>query len=66
MKCRDCARAVDHCHGTLIVHASNAVECTEGNCAELQSVRHVFVVDCSAVAGGCECVDGPDRILLAS
>jgi hypothetical protein len=50
----------------LIVHSTRVVECTDEACVELQAVRHVFVVDCSAVAGGCTCADGEESALLAS
>ncbi|MGU3431803.1 hypothetical protein ACNHUS_02190 [Actinomycetes bacterium M1A6_2h] len=66
MTCHDCAAAVDHCHGTLIVHSTHVVECTDETCVELQAIRHVFVVDCTAVAGGCVCADGEGRVALAS
>ncbi|MVU79597.1 hypothetical protein GPX89_20405 [Nocardia sp. ET3-3] len=51
-----CESALDHCHGTLIVHAAGSVECTESDCFDTGRARHLFVADCADVAGGCSCV----------
>lgn len=56
--CSSCASALDHCHGTLVVHADRSVECTDADCIDLAHVRHTFVVDCGDVAGGCRCLGG--------
>ncbi|MEU6582683.1 hypothetical protein [Nocardia sp. NPDC046763] len=53
--CSPCESALDHCHGTLIVHATGSVECTESDCFETDRSRHLFVADCSDMAGGCGC-----------
>ena len=53
--CRSCASAVDHCHGTLFVHAVSGAECTEIDCIDPDHARHTFVVDCADLAGGCVC-----------
>lgn len=53
--CGTCATAIDHCHGTLIVHAGRVSECTDEGCLDLDRVRHTFVVECTDVAGGCPC-----------
>ncbi|WP_460721901.1 hypothetical protein [Nocardia heshunensis] len=53
--CALCESALDHCHGTLIVHAAGSVECTEPECFDTGRTRHLFVADCSDVAGGCDC-----------
>ncbi|WP_433564114.1 hypothetical protein ACQP1O_01300 [Nocardia sp. CA-151230] len=53
--CSLCESALDHCHGTLIVHAAGSVECTESDCFDTDRSRHLFVADCSAMAGGCAC-----------
>lgn len=60
--CIECVGALDHCHGTLIVHSSNVVECTEDGCVQLHAVRHGLVVDCSALAGGCSCDDVMEQL----
>jgi len=53
--CLSCESAIDHCHGTLIVHLGRIVECTDEDCGDLDHARHTFVVDCADVAGGCAC-----------
>jgi hypothetical protein len=49
--CRECREDLEHCHGTVIVHALSAVECTE-DCAAPEA-EHPFVMDCEAI--GCTC-----------
>jgi len=51
--CSDCGLAVDHCHGTLIVHDDRTVDCTDAACDLPDLLRHGFIVDCIAVRGGC-------------
>ena len=51
--CSDCRFGVDHCHGTLIVHADRTVDCTDADCELGDLMRHAFVVDCAAILGGC-------------
>jgi hypothetical protein len=51
-QCRDCLAGLAHCHGTVIHHASDRVECTEERC-ETPEVVHAFSVDCDAI--GCTC-----------
>jgi hypothetical protein len=53
--CLSCESAIDHCHGTLIIHAGRIGECTDEDCTDLDHARHTFVVDCADVAGGCAC-----------
>lgn len=53
--CPGCTSELDHCHGTLVLHGSGAVECTEPSCAELVLVRHVLVVECHEMS--CRCAD---------
>jgi hypothetical protein len=43
---------LEHCHGTVIHHASQRVECTEPDC-QTPEVVHAFSVDCDAI--GCAC-----------
>nr|WP_084655226.1 hypothetical protein [Nocardia altamirensis] len=59
LDCASCESAVDHCHGTLVVHAGRLTECTDGDCVDVDYVRHTFVVECGDVAGGCGCAE-PD------
>lgn len=58
--CTSCDSALDHCHGTLIVHTDWSVDCTNtdissSGCYDGDRSRHSFIVDCSDVAGGCGC-----------
>jgi hypothetical protein len=50
--CRACHAGLEHCHGTVIVHALRWSECTEFDCVTAE-VTHAFTVDCDAV--GCVC-----------
>ncbi|MDX1882344.1 hypothetical protein [Mycolicibacterium sp. 120270] len=50
--CRGCRAGLDHCHGTVIHHALQWVECTEDDCV-MPEIAHAFVVDCEAI--GCVC-----------
>ncbi|MFI6212637.1 hypothetical protein ACIBCD_11625 [Nocardia brasiliensis] len=59
LDCSCCESAIDHCHGTLVVHSTRRTECTEEGCVDLDYARHTFVVDCGDVAGGCPCAE-PD------
>ncbi|MFI9505702.1 hypothetical protein [Nocardia sp. NPDC052566] len=61
--CSACESAVDHCHGTLIVHLGRIGECTESDCADLDQARHTFVVDCADIAGGCACSARIDELV---
>lgn len=55
--CPACASELDHCHGTLVLHISGDVECTDRDCAELVRSRHGVVVVCTEVAPPCGCVE---------
>ncbi|MEU8894961.1 hypothetical protein [Nocardia sp. NPDC048505] len=57
--CHSCESAIDHCHGTLIVHPGHRPECTDDSCLDSDRNRHTFVVDCGDIAGGCACAQGP-------
>ncbi|HKV21356.1 MAG TPA: hypothetical protein VJR50_20155 [Mycobacterium sp.] len=50
--CRGCRGDLDHCHGTVILHALQRSECTEADCV-MPDIAHAFVVDCDAI--GCVC-----------
>ncbi|MEV0250030.1 hypothetical protein AB0H76_25770 [Nocardia sp. NPDC050712] len=56
--CHSCASAIDHCHGTLVLHLAQRPECTDENCADPEHARHTFIVDCTDIAGGCACTRG--------
>ncbi|MFF0281567.1 hypothetical protein ACFYSW_14735 [Rhodococcus aetherivorans] len=62
MTCRACRSDLDHCHGTLVVHATVPVECTEPDCFDTSRVRHMLVVDCSDLAHGCGCTETYARV----
>lgn len=55
MACAACSDELDHCHGTLIVHATTEVECTDPTCVDLDAVRHALVLDCGSLTGDCGC-----------
>jgi hypothetical protein len=50
---------IDQCEGTLVVHVEGgyAAECTDLDCVDLDQLRHTLVVDCSALSGGCSCLE---------
>ncbi|WP_216216590.1 hypothetical protein [Amycolatopsis aidingensis] len=58
MECVRCAGGLDHCHGTLVLHADDQVECTDLGCADHDELRHSLTVDCVELAGGCACLAG--------
>ena len=49
--CRECREDLEHCHGTVVHHASFAIECTD-DCATPDGL-HSFSIDCEAI--GCVC-----------
>lgn len=53
--CPSCAAALDHCHGTLVLHAGRIAECTDAGCFDFDHARHTFIVECGDLAGGCRC-----------
>jgi hypothetical protein len=64
--CPDCGSDLDHCHGTLVVHADRTSECTDPACDLPDLLMHAFVVDCRAVLGGCCVVDERVELPVAS
>lgn len=50
MTCPDCGERMDHCHGTLVLHA-DVLECTDPGCATAYLASHTLVVSCGEV--GC-------------
>lgn len=55
MTCSSCETGIDHCHGTLVEHASGVVECTDAGCVSFGIERHLLVIECDEVVGGCGC-----------
>ncbi|MGV0792073.1 hypothetical protein [Mycolicibacterium sp. XJ1819] len=53
--CRQCRADLEHCHGTVVHHASMRAECTEPDCVTPEVV-HAFDIDCDAI--GCTCAPG--------
>ena len=51
---------MDHCHGTLIVHADRTVDCTDADCELGDLMRHALVVDCAILGGCCAPEDAAD------
>ncbi len=51
--CLECRQHVDHCHGTLVVHGDRTLECTDAGCELPDLLRHVYIIDCASVQGGC-------------
>lgn len=51
--CVACGGDLDHCHGTLVVHAQGNTECTDPGCDDVDQLRHDLLVDCAALTTGC-------------
>ncbi|UYP19522.1 hypothetical protein OED52_02850 [Rhodococcus sp. Z13] len=68
MTCSHCNQDIDHCHGTLVLHAVTPAQCTEPDCTDLDLVRHTLVLDCTEIDGGCSCtvVAQEDHLLRIS
>ncbi|SFQ30198.1 hypothetical protein SAMN05421810_10610 [Amycolatopsis arida] len=64
MECPRCTGGIDHCHGTLVLHADGFVECTDPACPDADEPRHFLTIDCAEIDGGCACVALPERELL--
>ncbi|WP_241385562.1 hypothetical protein [Rhodococcus sp. CH91] len=55
MTCSQCNHDLDHCHGTLVIHAEAPADCTDPDCADFGIVRHTLVLDCAEIDGRCSC-----------
>jgi hypothetical protein len=55
MECLSCRTELDHCHGTLVLHEDDFVECTEAGCRDFDRVRHTLTVACAEIDGECHC-----------
>ncbi|HEY7594233.1 MAG TPA: hypothetical protein VH969_13855 [Actinophytocola sp.] len=54
MTCPDCGDRVDHCHGTLVLHADDVevtAECIDPACDAPELASHTLVVGCGEL--GC-------------
>ena len=56
--CRACSSEVDHCHGTVVIHADGSVDCTEVRCVDVSETRHSYVLACSIALRECGCREG--------
>ncbi len=57
MDCASCIAGLDHCHGTLVVHPEGGfADCTAGECADHDLLRHALIVGCASFGRGCSCV----------
>lgn len=54
-RCGECVAQLDHCHGTLIIHAEGSAECTSSECTMPFADRHLWVLDCAALLPECAC-----------
>ncbi|MTD52823.1 hypothetical protein [Amycolatopsis pithecellobii] len=55
MECASCVSELDHCHGTLVIHEDDFVECTDPQCGDFDLVRHFLTVTCAEIDGECHC-----------
>lgn len=55
MECISCSAGLDHCHGTLVLHTDDVVECTEPGCRDYDRIRHTLTLTCDEIPGGCHC-----------
>lgn len=54
-----CGNDLDHCHGTLVLHADGTVECDEHATCEADEARHELWVTCDELRCGCVGDDAP-------
>ncbi len=59
--CRECLAGLPHCHGTLIRHPGQHMQCTEPDCAHPEGLLHSLSIDCGAI--GCECLEHDDQMV---
>ncbi|MBO0839380.1 MAG: hypothetical protein J2O49_00945 [Sciscionella sp.] len=63
--CADCAAGLEHCHGSLIEHATGALECTEPGCVEVDPARHALRLCCAELTD-CGCGEPATAHRIAS
>jgi len=51
--CDECDEGLAHCHGTLVLHADETVECDEQGACGADEVTHRWWVACSELGCGC-------------
>jgi hypothetical protein len=62
-ECPECRAGLEHCHGTVIVHARLGSECTEPDCAR-PDIAHAFRLDCDAVGCRCDAVSAVSAVAV--
>lgn len=60
--CVDCIANLDHCHGTLVMHHDQILECTDAGCTQFDVVRHALIIDCDEIAPACGCGDDAPEV----
>jgi len=64
---RCCDNELDHCHGTLVLHADGTTECEQGDVCDADEARHELWVSCGELRCSCAGDDAPlDGWLLAA
>ena len=51
--CHDCHRGLEHCHGTLVLHADHTAECDEQARCGAAEDAHLWWVACTELGCGC-------------
>jgi hypothetical protein len=52
VRCRWCNDDLEHCHASLVTHASGDVHCMSAECTTPPELHHM-IVDCGEFACGC-------------
>ena len=64
---RCCDNELDHCHGTLVLHADGTAECEHGEVCDADEAQHELWVSCGELRCSCAGDDAPlDGWLLAA
>jgi hypothetical protein len=63
-RCHDCAAEVDHCHGTLVLHADGSAACDEAAHCEAREDLHEWWIPCTELRCGCTGDEDPGDLLL--
>jgi hypothetical protein len=67
MTARCCDNELEHCHGTLVLHADGTAECEHGAVCEADEAQHELWVSCGELRCSCAGDDAPlDGWLLAA
>lgn len=63
-RCHPCTAGIDHCHGTLVLHADGTAECDEHHHCEAREDLHEWWVPCIDLGCGCTGDEHPNTQLL--